>query len=61
MSHFTSINKGVLRDNISGHELMRFGEEPEKNKHYAVVLMCGHCGRAYFVPVLLGFWNKKRL
>lgn len=60
MSHFTSINKGVLRDNISGHELMRFGAEPEQNKHYAVVLMCGHCGRAYFIPVLHGFWNHDK-
>lgn len=59
MSHGRKIiKKGVLFDTKSGAEIMKFDSKSKDNKYYAAVLMCGHTGREYYVPILFPFICK---
>lgn len=59
MSHKKQmIRNNTLYDVQSGSEIRHLNTDESENKYYAAVVMCGHCGREYFMPIMFSFWCK---
>ena len=47
-----------IYDTLTGTEVIDLTEAPENLKYYAAVVMCGHCGNGYYLPVVLPIISK---
>lgn len=48
-----------LINSYTGAPIQQLNTVLEDNKYYAAVVMCGHCGRDYFLPIMFPFWCKQ--
>ena len=60
MSHKKHLlHEGYLINSYTGAPIKQLNTKNEENKYYAAVVMCGHCGREYFLPIMFSFWCKQ--
>lgn len=45
-------NKNGYLYNARGSQLRQIWSDSDKNKAYAVIAMCGHCGDGYYIPII---------
>lgn len=54
-----TIKNNYLIHADTGSIIQELSVSNEENKYYAAVVMCGHCGKDYFLPILFPFWCKQ--
>ena len=56
MGHDRYLKDSVIYNRAG--EVLHVGVEKGNNKHFAVIVQCGHVGRGYFIPICFGICAK---